>query len=343
MLEQLELKPGERVLEIGTGSGYTAALMAHVVGSAGRVVSLDIDQDLVACARRRLSNLGYAQVDVFCADGALGHPESAPFDAISVTVGAWDIAPAWWDQLRLGGRVVIPLWLRTVQRSIAFRRLPDHLESVSIVDCDFSTSLRGAFAPAEWRSPLGHSGMLVIDPEAGRALASAAPPWLLTAPSREAPIGLAAAAHEIFSGLYLWLASREAAFAQLAFDGGDFSPARISCLLHFPGKSCSTAGLVSTSAAAFLTPPPDWTGCPDPFVETRPFELWVRTLGTDCGPADRLMEQAKTWEAAGRPSTPGLHVSAYPSGTPVSAAEDDLVIHKACTTLVLRWQRRPSG
>jgi protein-L-isoaspartate O-methyltransferase len=76
------------VLEIGTGSGYNAALLAHVVGETGAVVSVDIDADIAADARERLAACGVSQVTVCCGDGGLGWSEHAPYDRIIATVGA---------------------------------------------------------------------------------------------------------------------------------------------------------------------------------------------------------------------------------------------------------------
>lgn len=85
MLEQLDVHPGHRVLEIGTGSGYNAALLAHLVGGTGTVVSVDIDDDLVDDARARLADCGVSRVTVGCGDGGLGWTEHAPYDRIIAT------------------------------------------------------------------------------------------------------------------------------------------------------------------------------------------------------------------------------------------------------------------
>ncbi|NIJ13238.1 protein-L-isoaspartate(D-aspartate) O-methyltransferase [Saccharomonospora amisosensis] len=87
-LGQLDIKPGQRVLEIGAGAGYNAALLAHLVGPAGHVTSIDVDTDLVDHARRRLAAAGVGNVEVVLGDGALGHRPGAPFDRILATVGA---------------------------------------------------------------------------------------------------------------------------------------------------------------------------------------------------------------------------------------------------------------
>src|SRR2546430_16537819 len=109
MLERLGLEPGLRVLEIGAGTGYNAALMAHVVGETGMVTTMDVDADLVDGARAHLAAAGLDRIRVVLGDGGLGYPDGAPYDRILLTVGAWDIAPAWWAQLRPCGGPALSL------------------------------------------------------------------------------------------------------------------------------------------------------------------------------------------------------------------------------------------
>ncbi|RPH69085.1 methyltransferase domain-containing protein, partial [bacterium] len=142
MLEQLGLEPGQRVLEIGAGTGYNAALMAHILGEAGQVVTVEIDQDLTEAARDHLAAAGYERVRAVCADGGYGYPEAAPYDRIILTVASGDLTPAWLEQLKPGGRIVLPLTLRGSMKSIAFERADDHLVSLSTKDCGF-IPLRG--------------------------------------------------------------------------------------------------------------------------------------------------------------------------------------------------------
>jgi protein-L-isoaspartate(D-aspartate) O-methyltransferase len=106
MTELLALKKGHKVLEIGTGSGYQAAVLAEIVDS---VWTIEIVQPLAKSAEERLWRLGYGKVQVRWADGYYGWPEHAPFDAIIVTAAAEHIPPPLIQQLRDGGRMVIPI------------------------------------------------------------------------------------------------------------------------------------------------------------------------------------------------------------------------------------------
>lgn len=109
MLEFLDLRPGLRVLEVGAGTGYNAALTSQIVGDEELVTTIDIAPDVAELARRLLAEAGYPRIGVLCSDGAFGHPPGAPFDRIVATVGCTDIAPAWLEQLAPGGFLLIPL------------------------------------------------------------------------------------------------------------------------------------------------------------------------------------------------------------------------------------------
>ena len=108
MLEEARLEPGERVLEIGTGSGYHAALLASLVGSEN-VVTVERIPGLAEWGRTNLERTGFAGVTVIVGDGSLGHPERAPYDCVMATAGAPRIPPAWPTQLSPGGRIVAPI------------------------------------------------------------------------------------------------------------------------------------------------------------------------------------------------------------------------------------------
>lgn len=109
MLELLELALGARVLEIGAGTGYNAALMAEIVGDQRLVVTVDVLDDVVEQTRRLLAWAGYGGIAVLLRDGLEGVPERAPFDRMMATVGCSDLSPAWAGQLAEGGRMLVPL------------------------------------------------------------------------------------------------------------------------------------------------------------------------------------------------------------------------------------------
>ena len=118
MSEALELKPQDRVLEIGTGSGYQAAVLAEL---AREVYSIEIVEPLGKEAAARLKDLGYERVNLRIGDGYRGWPEAAPFDAIIVTAAPDHVPPALVEQLRKGGRMVLPVG-RFAQDLLRLRR-----------------------------------------------------------------------------------------------------------------------------------------------------------------------------------------------------------------------------
>jgi protein-L-isoaspartate(D-aspartate) O-methyltransferase len=113
MLEALELRSTDRVLEVGTGSGYVTALLAEL---AAEVISLERHAMLAQEARRVLFSLGYSNVKIMVGDGAQGFPPGAPYDAITVAAAAQELPEALLAQLREGGRMIVPVGLPDTQQ-----------------------------------------------------------------------------------------------------------------------------------------------------------------------------------------------------------------------------------
>ena len=122
--QALALSGGERVLDVGTGSGYQAAVLAELTAE---VVSIERITELAEEARRNLAAAGYAdRVELRIGDGSHGVPDRAPFDAIAVAAATQDVPPALWDQLAEGGRLVLPLGRLLDQRLELIERVGGH-------------------------------------------------------------------------------------------------------------------------------------------------------------------------------------------------------------------------
>jgi protein-L-isoaspartate(D-aspartate) O-methyltransferase len=119
--QSLAIEPGDRVLDVGTGSGYQAAVLAEL---GAEVFSVERIPDLAASARATLVDCGYERVDVRVGDGSLGLPERAPFAAIAVAAAAPAVPVALWEQLADGGRIALPLQRRGGQSLCVFEQSP---------------------------------------------------------------------------------------------------------------------------------------------------------------------------------------------------------------------------
>ncbi len=134
MTEALELQAGDRVLEIGTGSGYQAAVLAEL---AAQVYSIDRLASLAEKARQVLAELGYANFQLRVGDGTQGWPEEAPFDAILVTAGAPQVPRPLVEQLALGGRLVVPVGDRFSQTLTRVRQTREGVKFDYLGGCRF--------------------------------------------------------------------------------------------------------------------------------------------------------------------------------------------------------------
>jgi protein-L-isoaspartate(D-aspartate) O-methyltransferase len=349
MLEQLGLEPGHNVLEIGAGTGYNAALIAHIVGESGRVVTIDIDADLVEAAREHLAAAGFDRVQVLCSDGGYGYADSAPFDRIILTVGAPDIAPAWREQLKPEGRIVLPLVLKGSMKSIAFEWVEDHLASLSVKDCGFMP-LRGDFASI-FSKPLqlGPEPNLILEPLGEFAIDSNTVYDLLIGSSTDWPAGVEVTAWDVLMGsLWTWLALHESHLCKLSARDEMVERNIVPPLFGVDGKQklTGTAILLDETGLAALMRPPDQ---PVPLVPIDQvfapvaFPLYVRQFGADTSIARRLIGQIQAWEAAGRPSFEGMRIRAYPKDAEFLLSEGEFLIEKQWTRLIIDWPSSSRG
>jgi protein-L-isoaspartate(D-aspartate) O-methyltransferase len=330
MLEQLEPRPGHRVLEIGAGTGYNAALMAELVGPDGSVVAVDIDEDLVRGAGEHLAAAGTRGVTLVTRDGALGYPERAPYDRVVLTVGSWDIQPAWWRQLAPGGRLLLPLSVRGSQLSVALDLMPGpppYLRGISVRSCAF-VRLRGQAAAPDGSRPLGGDG-LALQTGDRRELDTSELRALLDAPGHERASSVRLAAVDLWDGLGLWLAVREPTACRLLVSAAasERSPSLLPA-----GMDGGTVALLGERGLAVVVP----CGSTEAELDRR-FPVAVRPYGpAGADLADRLSGLLGAWAAAGRPSAAELRMRAYPAGA-TPPLGDGSVVRKAHSQLVLDW------
>lgn len=332
MLEQLDLQPGQRVLEIGAATGYNAALMAHLVGPTGHVTTLDIDDDLVAGAREHLSVAGVPNVDVVCADGGYGYPDGASYDRIILTVGAWDIAPAWWDQLASTGRLVLPLSARVASHTIAFEQTGEYLTSASVHPCGFM-QLRGVFAGPDTLVGLGSDPGLLLHTDDTTRVNAKRVYTLLKQSHVERPSGFFIKASEIWRNATLGLALHEPGFCTLTAQGDLADSELAPALLRWEGtvKSAYTFGVLEETGIVLFARPGGASASDDPF------ELILRGYGDSAALADRIVQRLATLDAADRPGIEGLRVRAYRQPTTYIPVSGEAVVDKRYTRLVFDW------
>jgi protein-L-isoaspartate(D-aspartate) O-methyltransferase len=169
MIQALELAPAASVLEIGAATGYNAALLGHVVGSAGSVVSVEIDPELAELAAASVRRAGMERVAVRHGDGWEGYPDRAPYDAVIATMACWAVSPAWLEQLRPGGRFVAPLWLGPDYEAVAAMRRTSHgLDGRLLLLCSFNKPRGQAGGPPlSVRDPRAPGATLEVSAQLG--------------------------------------------------------------------------------------------------------------------------------------------------------------------------------
>jgi protein-L-isoaspartate(D-aspartate) O-methyltransferase len=298
MLELLRTQPGERVLEIGTGSGYNAALLATLLGPRGRVTTIDLDGDLVAAARARLDAAGFGAVRTRVGDGALGVPDDGPYDAAVATVAVGGVPAAWHAQLRAGARLVMPLSVGLNQKVVAFEREPDRFVSTATVEASFMT-LRGPSAALTGATvALGDEAIVlnVLDP---RAVDAAALARTLREPYQDVAPARPLARDEVLSGFAFWLGARDERFCHLTAYGEAATRGAVPGL-SFDASAYGHAGTLGVCAGDELAV----------FTVNDEHEPAIRRFGPDRGAVARVQRALIAWDEAGRPGSERLRIEA---------------------------------
>lgn len=323
MLDQLDIQPGNRVLEIGAGTGYNAALMAHLAGPDGQITTVDIDGEVTAQARDALDATGYEAVTVITRDGALAAVENAPYDRVIFTVGPWDIPAAIWDQLAPGGRLVVPLRWRGEARSVAFTRDGEVLRSVSIESCGFVPMVG---QEGEHAASITADDLVSLVWDNDQSIDPALLDGVLDQARQESWSGVMVGKFEPFDGIWLRLGSVESGTCRItadqrAVEGG----------LCKPAIPIRTPALVDGASLAYLA-----TRRLDSADDSEPrYELGVIGHGVDGQQiADRFCAQIRAWgdDRNGRPQ-----ITVYRAGTRDSEMVRGHVIDKTESRLVLGY------
>jgi protein-L-isoaspartate(D-aspartate) O-methyltransferase len=319
MLEQAALGPGMRVLEIGSG-GYNAALMAELVGPDGEIITIDIDPDVVGRARCCLREAGYPQVNVVQADGENGCPPHAPFDRIVVTAGAWDIPPAWADQLNEDGTITVPLRMRGLTRSITFERAGGHLVSRSVKVCGF-VAMQGAGEHDERVLALrGKEIGLRFDD--GWPSNPGLLDGVLSTRRADAWSGVTVGRMEPFDTLQLWLATALEGFCLITMGR------EVDSGLVRPANRIASPAMVDGASFAYLS---------SRKAGETTVEFGAAAFGPDASAlAGAMAGHVRMWDRAYR-GGPGPRIAAYPAHTPDDELPGGLVIEKRHVRLTVSW------
>ena len=302
MLAQLDVQPGQRILEIGAGTGYNAALLDVLAGPGGSVTTVDIDAEVTAGARQALADTGHDRVHVATHDGQDGDPDHTPYDRIIVTVGAWDLPPAWWTQLVPGGRLVVPLRWRGQTRSIAFTADASRMDSTSVELCGFVPMLG---QDGERTAAIDPAGDVALHWDADQPLNPAALHDVVASPASNVWSGVTVGGEESFDGIWLRLTAAEPGTCRIAatrraVDAG-------VCIPAIPARS---PALVVGGSLAYLT----LRRSPDDGAR---WELGAAGHGPNGDElAGRLKAQIRLWgdDRAVRPA-----ITAYPAAATTAA------------------------
>ncbi|MFE1050455.1 methyltransferase, FxLD system [Streptomyces olivaceus] len=323
MLVQLAVREGDDVFEIGAGTGYNAALLKHLTGPSGHVTTCDIAPDVTAYARRMLDANGYGDVRVVTRDGALGAEEFGPYDRMIAAVGMWDLPGAWWDQLAVGGRLVVPLRWRGLSRSVAFRREKGRMRSDSVKMCGFLPVIG---QDGEHDGYIDDDRLVRLYWDEDQPIAPELLRDALTRPKSVAWTDATVGPVESFDGVWLRLSATEQATCRITA-----KPAAMEAGLHRPASPALSPALVEGDSIAYLTLERT-TEDPDAEPRFRLGAVGYGPAGADL--AERICAQIRAWSPA---RTVEPEVTAYPADTPDNDLAEGAVIDRSSVRLVITY------
>lgn len=329
MLTEARIEPGMNVLEIGSG-GYNAALIAELVGPSGRVTTVDIDEWVTDRASRLLAEAGYSsRVTVVLGDAEAGVAEAEPYDRILVTVGSWDIPPAWTEQLADDGLLVVPLRMRGLTRTIAFAK--DPVVSGGLVSV--GARLFG-FVPVQGEG--SHQAKLVMlrdgevtlrfdDDDHTTALSPTQLEDVFDGERVEVWSGAVIGNFEPLDTVQMWMATIQPGFCWLSFDrdkdGG---------VVSLPGTRTTAMAVVDGPNLAYIL-------TRTATQVDKSAEFGVHAYGPQAhGLAKRVTEQLRVWGRDHR-GGPGAQYRIYPAGTPDDLIPGGRVIDKRHVRVLISW------
>jgi protein-L-isoaspartate(D-aspartate) O-methyltransferase len=318
---------GRDVLEIGSG-GYNASLLRELAGPSGSVTTVDISPEVTERAVACLEAAGYDDVTVVCADAEHPVEPGCRYDLIIVTAGAWDIPPAWREQLTDDGVLVVALRTFGMTRSWALRRSGDRLVSQGHRQCGF-VSMQGDGAHEVRYVDIADGVHLRLDE--GQQVDPAMVAGLLTQPREEAWVGVGLQPRTMLSDLDLWLAARlipeVAEFVVLSAQETAIESGIVAPSWRFGTPATLNEGTFAYRSAL------RWTD--------RLFDLGAHAHGVEAAAAaSRIVEHMRAWVGAGCPS-PVLHV--FPAYAPDGDLPDGTVLDKRHTRLVLAFTPDKKG
>jgi protein-L-isoaspartate(D-aspartate) O-methyltransferase len=298
MLKQLDVRAGQRILEIGAGTGYNAALLRHLAGPDGAVTTIDILEQAADEARKHLAAAGFGDVTVVYGDGELGVPENGPYDRIIVTAGAADLPPAWAEQLADGGRLVVPLRISGLSRSVVLERRGRCWVSLAMEECGFMP-MRGPGQRAEHNvSVRGESGV-VVRTDGGDRLDAQALAGALDYPAAITWTAVSAE-HGYFADLDFWLAE-DPGFARVIMMGGGLDAGLVR-----PQYNWGSMGAVDGGTLAYLTTRP---------ADGDAIEIGACAYGPGAaGLLERLDARITAWDREMNGTGQRLRIEVHPAG-----------------------------